>query len=262
MAKIKTGSRLTSIRQLLDFDQQVHKTLIGAPHPSRFIWPMKQEPFWLRRQENPMPLMPLLNPARKPDLQVIGLDEVGRGPLAGPVVAAAVCLPEIDPESDLAKELSTLNDSKTLSHNERERLAGIIKSIAIYAIAEASVEEIDTINILQASLLAMKRARQALNIATPALLLIDGNKYIPQLKDSQVTVVKGDGQSASIAAASILAKVYRDNLMDKLAEEFPNYGWESNKGYGAPKHRQAIKDFGITAWHRRSFSMGLGEEAE
>lgn len=254
MGKIKTASRIENVGKLLEFDTQVYKFFYGAPHPSKFIWPMKQVPLWARRQENPMPL---LAAGGTQILQVIGLDEVGRGPLAGPVVAAAVSLPPIDPESDLAKELSTLNDSKAVPHNERVRLAEIIKSIAVYAIAEATVEEIDTINILQASLLAMKRARLALSIPTPALLLIDGNKYVPQLKDSQVTVVKGDSQSASIAAASILAKVHRDNLMDELAKDFPHYGWESNKGYGAPKHRQAIKEVGLTIWHRKSFSMGL-----
>lgn len=252
MAKIKTASRIGIIGKLLEFDKQVYKYFLGAPHPSKFIWPMKQTPLWLSRQDNPMPAG-----SAKSQLQIIGVDEVGRGPLAGPVVAAAVCLPPIDPESDLAKDLSTLNDSKEVPHDERLRLAEVIKSIAIYAIAESTVEEIDTINILQASLLAMKRARLYLAIPTPALLLIDGNKYIPQLKDSQVTVVKGDGQSASIAAASILAKVHRDNLMDELAKEFPEYGWESNKGYGAPKHRQAIKESGLTIWHRKSFSMGL-----
>lgn len=254
MGRIKTASGVVSLRQLLNFDIELHAYFSGAPHPSRFIWPMKQTPLWLTRQKNPMPAG---NVSSKIDLQLIGLDEAGRGPLAGPVVAAAVCLPPIEPGSALGKELATLNDSKAITHNERVRLAGVIKSIAIYAIAESTVEEIDTINILQASLLAMKRARLALDIKSPALLLIDGNKYIPQLKDSQVTVVKGDGQSASIAAASILAKVHRDNLMANLAKDFPHYGWESNKGYGAPKHRQAIKDFGQTIWHRKSFSMGL-----
>jgi len=251
MGRIKTASDIERVRKLLEFDTTAYKFFLGAPHPSKFIWPMKQQPLWASRKDSPMHAR-----ANSPTMQVIGLDEVGRGPLAGPVVAAAVCLPKIDPESDLAQELSTLNDSKSVSHNERVRLAEIIKSIAVYAIAEATVEEIDTINILQASLLAMKRARLALSIPSPALLLIDGNKYIPKLQDSQVTVVKGDGQSASIAAASILAKVHRDNLMDELAKEFPHYGWESNKGYGAPKHRQAIKEVGLTVWHRKSFSMG------
>jgi ribonuclease HII len=253
MAKIKTASDIERIHKLLEFDTTVGKFFAGAPHPSKFIWPMKQTPLWASRHDSPMHAR---GKSASP-IQVIGLDEVGRGPLAGPVVAAAVSLPPIDPESDLAKDLSTLNDSKSVSHTERLRLSEIIKSIAIYAIAEATVEEIDTINILQASLLAMKRARLALNIPSPALLLIDGNKYIPKLPDSQVTVVKGDGQSASIAAASILAKVHRDNLMEELAKEFPDYGWESNKGYGAPKHRQAIKDVGLTVWHRKSFSMGI-----
>lgn len=253
MGRIKTASDVASIRKLLEFDTTVHKFFLGAPHPSKFIWPMKQTPLWLSRKSNPMPAV---NNSQIPTLSIIGLDEVGSGPLAGPVVAAAVCLPPIDPESDLAKDISTLNDSKTVPHNERVRLAEIIKSIAVYAIAESTVEEIDTINILQASLLAMKRARQALTIASPALLLIDGNKYIPQLKDSQVTVVKGDSQSASIAAASILAKVHRDNLMAELGKEFPQYDWEHNKGYGAPKHREAIKEYGLTTWHRKSFNMG------
>lgn len=190
---------------------------------------------------------------------IIGIDEVGRGCLAGPVVAAAVLLPEIDPASKLAETLSRLNDSKALSPEERTVIGAIVKQVAVCAIAEASVEEIDEINILQASLLAMKRARQALLAVSPAVLLVDGNKKIPGLKDRQIPLVKGDSQSASIAAASVIAKVYRDALMCRLAESFPHYRWEQNKGYGSTRHRQAIKQHGLTVWHRRSFRVDCAE---
>lgn len=190
-------------------------------------------------------------------LAVVGVDEVGRGCLAGPVVAAAVHLPEIDRKSELAASLVRLNDSKLLSQGQREKLSACIKSCAVYAIAEASVAEIDEINILHASLLAMKRARQSLQLAPFAVLLVDGNKKIPGLSDRQITVVKGDSKSASIAAASIIAKVHRDELMRKLSESYPDYGWHENKGYGSEHHRMAIRDFGITEWHRRSFKIDL-----
>lgn len=186
---------------------------------------------------------------------VIGVDEVGRGCLAGPVVAAAVRLPAISAKSELARSLAKLDDSKMLSAPEREEISSVLQSVAIYAIAEASVEEIDEINILQASLLAMKRAWHKLEMVSPAVLLIDGNKKIPGLRNRQMTVVKGDSKSASIAAASVIAKVYRDSLMRKLSESFPQYLWHENKGYGSQQHRLAIREHGFTPWHRKSFNV-------
>jgi ribonuclease HII len=193
---------------------------------------------------------------------LIGLDEVGRGSLAGPVVAAAVVLPYIAPRSKEAKALAKINDSKLVPKEERERLAEIITSIAQVAIAEASVEEIDTINILQASLLAMKRARQKLNLPGKSVLAIDGNKHIANITDIQIAVVKGDLLSASIAAASIVAKVYRDKLMADLSKDYPHYQWQSNKGYGSAEHRQAINDHGQCVWHRKSFVLKSAIEDE
>lgn len=192
---------------------------------------------------------------------VIGTDEVGRGCLAGPVVAAALILPPIEPGSAAWSSLTALNDSKKLSASRRQELANVLKDISIYAIGEASVEEIDRINILQASLLAMRRALQKLAPQPDSLLLIDGQQKIPQIKHRQITVVQGDGLSASIAAASIIAKVYRDQLMHRLSEEHPQYLWHSNKGYGSADHRQAISEHGLSIWHRKSFCSGLKEVA-
>lgn len=177
---------------------------------------------------------------------VCGVDEVGRGPLAGPVVAAAVIL-------DAANIPEGLNDSKKLSEKKRELLFDSIyqKAVAV-AVAEATVEEIDEINILQASLLAMRRAVQGLEI-TPSTALVDGNKD-PNLGMPTNTLVKGDGRSLSIAAASIIAKVFRDRMMKKLAERYPDYGWERNAGYGVPKHMAALKLVGVTPFHRKSFA--------
>jgi ribonuclease HII len=188
---------------------------------------------------------------------VIGLDEVGRGCLAGPVVAAAVSLPSIEPRSALSQQLHELRDSKQLSAKQRKELSLVIHQHAACAIAEASVDEIDQLNILQASLLAMKRARQSLKVIPKAVLLIDGNMSVPGLSDPQITVVKGDSLSAAIAAASIIAKVYRDELMIRLSALFPQYGWAQNKGYGSLDHRQAIATCGLTPWHRKSFAGQL-----
>lgn len=190
-------------------------------------------------------------------LLIIGLDEVGRGCLAGPVVAAAVALPVIDVHSDLGASLARLNDSKMLSPQERNELAAIIQSIGTCAIAESSVEEIDEFNILQASLLAMRRAFDQLSLVSNVVLLIDGNKKIPGLTARQITVVKGDSKSAAIASASIIAKVYRDSLMCRLSESHPQYQWHQNKGYGSQEHKLAIKQFGFTCWHRKSFAVKL-----
>lgn len=177
-----------------------------------------------------------------------GCDEVGRGCLAGPVVAAAVILP-VDYHNPW------IQDSKKLSKQIREELIQEIKGAALgWAIAEASVTEIDQINILQASFLAMERAIQQLPQA-PEHLLIDGNRWKSTLPYPYTCVIKGDGKFASIAAASILAKVYRDDLMEKLAQDFPHYGWEKNAGYPTQKHREGIQSHGSCSWHRKSFQL-------
>ena len=196
---------------------------------------------------------------------LIGTDEVGRGCLAGPVVAAAVILPPIRMGSKLSQELEDLNDSKQLSSQQRERLAETIHRHALCAIAEASVEEIETINILKASLLAMSRAVTSLieaqaDTAGNYLVAIDGNKKITDLTMEQVTVIDGDAHSASIAAASVIAKVYRDRKMRNLSEQFPHYRWESNKGYASAAHREAIKLHGPTSWHRKTFLASVLNE--
>jgi len=183
-----------------------------------------------------------------------GCDEVGRGCLCGPVVAAAVILP-----SDFANEF--INDSKKLSKANRIELVETIKSNALaWAIAQASVEEIDRINILEASYLAMSRAVEALQMR-PRHLLIDGNRFKSTLDISYDCIVKGDGKFASIAAASILAKVYRDELMCRYALDYPGYGWETNVGYPTAAHREGIVKMGITPLHRKSFRL-LPEQLE
>lgn len=181
---------------------------------------------------------------------VCGIDEAGRGPLAGPVCSAAVILPR---ELDLAAALPGLNDSKKLSDARRRELFEKIKAVAVgYGIAFASAEEIDEINILQATFLAMARAAAQLP-EKPDLALVDGNRE-PDLGGIPVeTLVGGDGRSASIAAASILAKVTRDDLMIRLAEAYPQYGFEIHKGYGTKRHYAALEEFGPSPAHRRSF---------
>lgn len=186
-------------------------------------------------------------------VSLIGTDEVGRGCLAGPVVAAAVIMPPIEHPSPLAAKLLLMNDSKQVKADDRQWLADVLKENCLYAIAEASVAEIDSINILYASLLAMRRAVRRLEIASEALIAVDGNKKIKSLRMNQITVVDGDTKSASIAAASIIAKVYRDQLMTKLAQKFPQYSWDSNKGYRSRAHWDALDNYGMTKWHRRSF---------
>lgn len=176
-----------------------------------------------------------------------GIDEVGRGCLAGPVVAAAVILPQ-------ECHISGLHDSKKLSPKRREELAFAIKEQAIaYAISEVAPAEIDEINILQATFRAMNKAISALS-TQPEYLLIDGNKFRSQTNIPFETIVGGDDKVASIAAASILAKTYRDRLMIKYAEEYPGYDWEHNMGYGTPQHLHGIRKLGITPLHRRSFA--------
>ena len=175
-----------------------------------------------------------------------GVDEVGRGSLIGPVYAAAVIL-----NSSINKKL--LRDSKTLTKDKREKLDKYIKENSIWAIGQASTKEIERINILHASLLAMKRAILKLKIK-PSLVLIDGNK-LPDLKNYKLEyVIKGDQKIPSISAASIIAKVSRDKFITKLSKEFKNYGWNTNSGYGTKEHLKAIKKFGITKYHRRTFS--------
>ncbi len=183
---------------------------------------------------------------------VAGVDEAGRGPLAGPVVAAAAV---IDRDRAKRKLLRMIDDSKKLSHEAREDAyeAMVESGIVQFAVAEASVEEIDRINILQATFLAMRRAVQAL-AAAPAVLLIDGNQTPPQLPCRAETIVGGDAHSYSIAAASIVAKVTRDRQMAALAASFPGYGWETNRGYGSAEHLQALELLGPTPHHRMSFA--------
>ncbi|MFV0473643.1 MAG: ribonuclease HII [Pikeienuella sp.] len=176
---------------------------------------------------------------------VAGVDEVGRGPWAGPVVAAAVIL-------DPARIPEGLNDSKKLSAKRREALMAALEDAAEIGLGAASVEEIDRLNILQASFLAMRRALAALPRA-PGFALIDGNRVLPGLPCPAEAVVKGDGRSLSIAAASIAAKVTRDALMAELAKAHPEYGWERNAGYGVAAHRAALLAHGVTPHHRRSF---------
>lgn len=181
-----------------------------------------------------------------PDRLEAGVDEVGRGCLAGPVVAAAVILP---PDCSI----SGLHDSKKLSPRRRNELAEKIKEEAIaYSIAEVSSEQIDRVNILNATFLAMEQAITKL-APQPEYLLIDGNRFRSHLSIPFTTLVGGDDQVASIAAASILAKTYRDALMMELAIRYPEYDWASNMGYGTPKHLEAIRAHGITPYHRRSF---------
>jgi ribonuclease HII len=175
-----------------------------------------------------------------------GVDEVGRGSLIGPVYAAAVIL-----NKSINKKL--LKDSKSLTKQKREELDKYIKKNSIWAIGQASTKEIEKINILHASLLAMKRAILKLN-KKPSLVLIDGNK-LPDLKNYNLEyVIKGDQKIPSISAASIIAKVSRDRFITKLSKQFNNYEWDTNSGYGTKGHLKAIKKFGITKYHRKTFS--------
>ena len=182
-----------------------------------------------------------------------GCDEAGRGCLAGSVYAAAVILPP-----DYKNEL--LNDSKQLSEKKRYLLRSMIEKDALaWAVGVVTAEEIDKINILNASILAMHRALDALKVR-PEAIIIDGNRFKPYQDIPYTTIVKGDGKYLSIAAASILAKTYRDDYMQSIAEEFPQYDWKSNKGYPTKKHRAAIKEFGISPYHRKSFTLLPPEE--
>jgi len=177
--------------------------------------------------------------------RIAPVDEVGRGPLAGPMMACAVVL-------DPAHIPEGLNDSKALTAKRREALTAEILRTAEVSIAEASVAEIDTLNILRASHLAMVRALQGLS-RLPDMALIDGNLLPRDMPSPGRTLIKGDALSLSIAAASIVAKTTRDTLMMDLAQQFPGYGWEKNAGYPSPAHKQALLDLGVTPHHRRSF---------
>ena len=183
-----------------------------------------------------------------PDLIEAGCDEVGRGCLAGPVVAAAVILTK-----DYQHEL--LNDSKQLTKEDRLALQlDILRDAVAWAVAEVSNEEIDEINILNASFKAMHLALDQLT-TKPEFLLIDGNRFRPYRDVKFECVIKGDGKYLSIAAASVLAKNYRDELMSKLSAQFPGYGWHTNVGYPTIQHRDGIRELGITPYHRKSFQL-------
>ena len=185
------------------------------------------------------------------DLIEAGCDEAGRGCLAGSVYAAAVILPP-----DYQNEL--LNDSKKLTAKKRYALREEIERDAIgWAVGIVTPEEIDKINILNASFLAMHRALDQLQVR-PEAVIVDGNRFKPYQDLPSTTIVKGDGKYLSIAAASILAKTYRDDYMLSLAEEYPQYDWQSNMGYPTKKHRQAIREHGITPYHRKSYNL-LGD---
>ncbi len=178
---------------------------------------------------------------------VVGVDEVGCAPLAGPVLAAAVLL-----DRKLPRRLARrIDDSKKLRAEEREAIFARLPDYAQFAIGQASVEEIDRLNIQKAALLAMRRAVEALGLA-PTLIIVDGNR-LPGFDHPTRCIVGGDGISLSIAAASIIAKVTRDRAMAELSARFPGYGWERNAGYGTPEHRAAMRRLGLTAEHRRTF---------
>ncbi len=185
---------------------------------------------------------------------VIGTDEAGRGPAAGGVFAACVYFPEVS--ENLIKDLAKLNDSKKLSAKSRESIYDIILNSSIHSIIDIEVDEIEKINILNASLKGMKLACEEVIKKVQLdefITLVDGNKLIKNYTYPQKFIIKGDGKSASIAAASILAKVTRDRYMTKLAEEFPQYGWAKNAGYLTTEHLKAIDTYGLSKYHRPSF---------
>ncbi len=190
----------------------------------------------------------MLKPFYKDGVIEAGCDEAGRGCLAGPVFAAAVILP-----ADF--EHGSLNDSKQLSEKKRYELRQFILENALdYKVASYSSQEIDQVNILNASIFSMHKALDTLQ-TRPEFIIIDGNRFMPYRDIPYQTIVKGDGKYLSIAAASILAKTYRDDYMIQLHEEFPMYNWKKNKGYPTKDHREAIVKFGITPYHRRSFRL-------
>jgi ribonuclease HII len=178
----------------------------------------------------------------------VGTDEAGRGCLSGPVVAAAVILPD-----DFQHSL--LNDSKQLTEKQRQELRPYIEKYAIsWAVSYVYQEKIDKINILQSSILAMHQSIKELKV-TPEFIIVDGNKFNPFKDIPHKTIVKGDAKFMSIAAASVLAKTYRDDYMEKIHTEFPEYNWKQNKGYPTKQHRAAIREHGITSHHRKSFRL-------
>lgn len=178
----------------------------------------------------------------------VGTDEAGRGCLSGPVVAAAVILPK-----DFTHPF--LNDSKQLTEKQRQELRPIIEKEALaYGVAFVHHEEVDQINVLKASITGMHRSIDQLKIV-PEFIIVDGNKFSNYKEIPHQTIVKGDAKYKSIAAASVLAKTYRDEFMEKIHQEFPVYNWKQNKGYPTKQHRQAIKEFGITPYHRKSFKL-------
>jgi ribonuclease HII len=193
-------------------------------------------------------ILNMLDTFMRDDVVEAGCDEVGRGCMAGPVVCAAVIWPK-----DINH--NWLKDSKMLNIKQREEMDAFVREEAVaFAVAEMSPAEIDQHNVLQASFLGMHKALDLLDVQ-PGHLLIDGNRFIPYKAIPYHTVVKGDSKYAPIAAASIIAKVYRDKLMKELHEEHPEYGWETNVGYPTPKHRQAIINKGYTKYHRKSFKL-------
>ncbi len=190
----------------------------------------------------------MLAPFLHSDLIEAGIDEAGRGCYAGPVFASAVILPK-----DFFHSL--LNDSKQLNEKQRDLLRPIIEKESVaFSVASVDNEAIDKINILQASFSAMHLSINSLHLK-PAFLLIDGNRFRPYKKIPHQCIVKGDGKYASIAAASILAKTYRDEFMQKIHAAFPQYGWDKNKGYGTAAHRHAIEQYGLCLHHRKSFNI-------
>ncbi len=186
------------------------------------------------------------------ELLEVGTDEAGRGCLSGPVVASAVILPD-------NFEHPLLNDSKQLTEKQRQLLRPIIEEKAIsWAVSYVYQQKIDEINILQASILAMHKSIDKLKI-TPEFIIVDGNKFKPYKKIPHKTIIKGDAKFMSIAAASVLAKTYRDAYMEQIDLDFPHYNWKQNKGYPTKQHRDAIREFGVTEHHRKSFRL-LPEE--
>ena len=184
----------------------------------------------------------------KPNIIEAGCDEAGRGSLAGPVFAAAVILPH-----DF--DCKELNDSKQLTEKQRNELRQIIEANAVcYSVASCTPEEIDSLNILWASISAMHKALLKLTVQ-PDHIIVDGNRFRPFSEIEHTCVIKGDSKFQSIAAASILAKTYRDEYMQRLGEQFPHYEWANNKGYPTKKHREAIKNYGVTEYHRKSFNL-------
>ena len=196
------------------------------------------------------------------DVIEAGCDEAGRGPLAGSVFAAAVIFdPQLLGKEEHRKWLEMLNDSKQLTEKERLTLRPLIEQYAMaWAVVEVTAEEIDQINILKASILGMQRALDRLTIR-PEHIIVDGNKWKPYIPEGEVmeiparTVVKGDGKYLSIAAASVLAKTYRDEYMLRLHEEYPQYHWDTNMGYPTKAHYEAIQQYGITPYHRKTFKL-------